>query len=138
MHLSWYTPQIGFATSLATPPPALASERLMTKWDATGHFWQSDKPAAVYWGTIAFVPGVGTKLELDGNVLGRSLRMFPSEVQVIHGKLFNGALISCFAYWCVVETFITSQENFRSQVTSQLSVIGGHWMNPGECRPDYL
>lgn len=63
MHLSWYTLQIGFATSLATPPPALASERLMTKWDSTGQFWRLDKPETVYWGTISFVPGVGTKLE---------------------------------------------------------------------------
>lgn len=138
MHLSWHTPQIGFATSLAAPPPVLASERLMTKWDATGQFWRLDKPETVYWGTIAFVPGVGTKLELDGNVLGRSLRPFPSEVQVIHGKLFNGALISCFECWCVVETYITDQENFRSQVTAQLSIVGGHWMNPNECRPDCL
>ena len=138
MHLSWHTPQIGFATSLAAPPPVLASERLMTKWDATGQFWRLDNPETVYWGTIAFVPGVGTKLELDGNVLGRSLRPFPSEVQVIHGKLFNGALISCFECWCVVETYITDQENFRSQVTAQLSIVGGHWINPNECRPDYL
>lgn len=138
MHLGWYTPQIGFATSQATPPPALASERLMTKWKATGSFWRPETPEAVYWGTITFLPGVGSKIELDGNILGRSLRTYPSELPVIFGRLFDGAPISCFACWCVVDTFITDRENFRSQISTQLSVIGGHWMNPGECRPDCL
>lgn len=138
MRLGWYTPQIGFATSLATPPPALASERLMTKWEATGNFWHPETPEVVYWGTIVFLPGVGSKIKLDGNILGRSRRTYPSELPVIFGRLFNGAPISCFACWCVVDTFITDRENFRSQVTAQLSVIGGHWMNSSECRPDCL
>ena len=99
MYLGWYVPQIGFATSASNAPPAVASEPLMSSWNATGAFWLPERPERECWGTVSFVPGGGIEATLDQNLfvtgrVGPMLRKLP----VIHGRLSNGTLCSLFSW----------------------------------------
>jgi hypothetical protein len=137
MHLGWYTPPTGFASSARTPPPVLTSERLMKSREATGSFWRPETSDEHYWGTIAFNPGEGTKLVLEGHVLGAS-GPHSFEVPVLHGRLFNGAPCSLFSCWCNVESYVTDRQYFRTHVFSPLLICGGHWSDADACRFDRL
>lgn len=139
MHLSWYSRQVGFAVSQATPPPALADERLMRKWEGTGSFWLPWSPQTIFWGTIVIVPGVGTKVVLEGNLFQPHAKPKPTQVAVLHGKLFNGSPITCFDSWCTVDVYAGGKAlHHRSEVSAQLSVFGGWWSRLDDCKPDYL
>lgn len=131
MHQSWYSPPVGFATSAATPPPVFAEERLMRTWEATGSFW-IPRISHECWGTLSFRPGEGVQLTLEGSLFGEGPHI-PFEIPIIHGRLYDGTLCSIFSCWCAVETFGTTQQYYRTQVTSRLSALGGHWESPGEC-----
>jgi hypothetical protein len=137
-HHGWYTPLTGFASSARTPPPVLASERLMQSWEATGSFWRPETPDKVFWGTIAFNPGECTKLVLTGDLFGNNSRRLRDEVPVLHGRLFNGAPCSLFSCWCNVEFYVTDRKHFRTQAFSHLSIFGGHWSEVDVCRFDRL
>jgi ApeA N-terminal domain 1 len=137
MKTSWHTPPIGFATSTTQAPPVLASEQLMTKWEATGSFWVPSQPTRKFWGSISFRPGDGTSVILEGNFSERYIHP-NQELHALHGTLFNGAQCTLFACKYSVETYHGHEDRHRTFADSKLCVIGGHFETLEDCQIEYF
>jgi hypothetical protein len=76
------------------------------------------------WGKIRYVPGDATSLTLEGNIAGTRFSPRNLAIAELHGRLFNGAPCVLKDAWGDVESFIATDEFFRSQLHSRLFLVG--------------
>lgn len=137
MQMDWYSPMIGFATTLAAPPPALEGERLFREWSGTGRFFLpgTDDPC---WGSVRFRPGAPIELTLSGNLFGGRAPGQPIDVPVLHGMLTEGHVCTFFDCYCTVAINhdADGQEHCRTNISTKLGMVGGQFSSAEECVAD--
>lgn len=134
MYSGYSIEQTGFASTLATPPPVLADERLMKNWETTGYFWSNSRPAVRLWGTIKYEPGVRIELILEGHILGeRAPWPIHGDVGTVYGELSGGTPCTVFSCQYLISTAVGEKYSHRTNIFSHDFIVGGHWPDLKSC-----
>ncbi len=122
MHLGFYSPSIGFASSVRTPPPILGDASLMKEFETTGEFWVPCTESSRFWGKLKFIPGDGVVLLLNGEFTEAHQGI---SIPTVNGVLVNGAPCTLLDCYCYVETFFSVDDrHFRSELTARRMILG--------------